>query len=71
MYIEWRFDWASLSFNRWPQVQQMMPGLQYNKHSLHCVLGSVSNNSRQLYVAHVLNHSLGRRTKWVVGIVLL
>ena len=37
---------AGFSFlKRCPQVQQTMPWLQYNKHFLHCTLGSVSNNS--------------------------
>ena len=28
-----------------PHVQQMIPMFQYDKHTLHCVLGSVSSNS--------------------------
>ena len=35
---------AALSFKRCPHVQWTMPSIQYEKHSLHCVLGSVSNN---------------------------
>ena len=35
---------------------------KYDRHSLHCILLSVSNNSKQVYVAHVLNHFLERRT---------
>ena len=37
--------WAAISFKRCPHVQQTMPSLQYDRHSLHCVLGSVSTNS--------------------------
>ena len=33
-------------------------------------LRSVSNNPKQLYVTHVLNHFRGRRTKRVVGFIL-
>ena len=47
-----------------------MPSFQYNKHSLHCVLGRIEQ-FKQLYAAHVLNHFLGRRTKWTVGVILL
>ena len=48
-----------------------MPSLQYDRHALHCVLGSVSNNSNSSTLAHVLNHFLCRRTERVVGFVLL
>ena len=37
--------WTTISFNRCPHVQWTMPSLQYERHSLHCVSGSVSNNS--------------------------
>ena len=36
---------VTVSFKRCPHVQQTMPSLQYDRHALHCVLGSVSNNS--------------------------
>ena len=39
---------AALSFKRCPHVQQTIPSLQYDKHSLHCVLGSVCENSKFL-----------------------
>ena len=48
-----------------------MPSLQYDRHSVHCVLGSVSNSSKSPYVAHILNHLLCHRTERVVGFVLL
>ena len=36
---------ATISFKRCPHVQMMMPSLQFDRHSLHCVVGSVSNSS--------------------------
>ena len=36
---------ATISYKRCPHVQQTMPSVQYDGHSLHCVLGSVSNSS--------------------------
>ena len=36
---------ATVSLERCPHVQETMPSLQYDRHALHCVLGSVSNNS--------------------------
>ena len=37
---------ATLSFKRCPHVQWTMPSLQYHRHALHSVLGSVSNSSK-------------------------
>ena len=61
---------ASLSFKRCPQVQWTMPWFQYERHSLHCVLGFVSHNSNSSTLPMSLIIFLDF-TKWVVGIILL
>ena len=40
-----KFGLATASFKRCPLVQQTMSSLQYDKHALHCFLGSVSTSS--------------------------
>ena len=52
---------ATISFKRCPHVQQTVPSLQYDKNSLHCVLGSVSNNS----------NSSTLPTSWIICFVVV
>ena len=58
---------ATVPFKRCPHVQQTMPSLQYDKACLALRLESVSSNSKQFDVAHVLNHPFWLWTERVVG----
>ena len=51
------FQLTAVSFcKKCPHVQQTMPMFQYDRHAVHCVLGSVSSNS----------HSLMLPTSWII-----
>ena len=46
MFFGWRLGWLHIQ-EICPHVQYTTPSLQHNRHSLHCDLGSVSNNSNR------------------------
>ena len=51
------FLFSSVPFRKkCPHVQQTMPTSQYDKHTLHCALGSVSSNSHKFDVPNFMNH---------------